>query len=100
MTTSEYVITVDMAGANVTWKGETLTITSEELEAGGWEFEPSCTRDHCDNGDCDPCDEPHFDDKDLEIWQILRQWHDDNHEGAVKFCYAEPCKSLCDEVDL
>ncbi len=99
MTTApEYVITVDDTGVMIEWKGETLIVEPSDLERGGWH--ESCELDHCDDGDCAPCDEEHLTDADRTVADIIRQWHDDNHEGVAKFCYAEPCKSLRDEVDL
>ena len=46
------------------------------------EFE--CPAEHCDDGSC-VCNAG---------GSILARWHDDNHAGAYRFCYEQPCKDI------
>ena len=93
-TTPEYTITVDHAGAAITWQGQTFTVEPEDLDAGGWEFQPTCDRDHCDEGDCPECTWCAGDPGSAPA-TVLDRWHaDQGHPGPLRLCYEEPCKAL------
>ena len=98
--TPEYTITTGRGGVTILWQGQSFEVEVEDLEAGGWEFEPECERDHCDDGDCDPCPETHLSELDVDLHDVLRRWHDDNHEHALRFCDREPCRSIASALGV
>lgn len=97
-TTPEYTVTVDSEGATIIWQGQTFTVEPDDLTAGGWEHEPKCEEDHCDDGDCPPCTDDHLADfagsEDAPL-RVIERWHaEQNHFGALRHCDVEPCKAL------
>lgn len=93
-------VTINSAGVAVKWKGETLLIEPRDLRDGGWAPEGECERDHCDAGNCPPCDCRYCSgDVDFEhldaVTEVLKRWHDEEsgHAGPFQFCDHEPCKT-------
>lgn len=96
----EYSFTVDETGVDIHWKDDTLTIEPGDLRDGGWQHDPTCGRNHCDDGDCaecpwcagDPTGSPAV---------VLDRWHaDQGHPGPLRLCYEEPCKSIGDALGV
>lgn len=95
-TTAEYTIDVDGLGVDVTHRGETLTIEPADLIAGGWQHEPRCERDHCDEGDCPGCSVcANAEESDVrDLWRAAEQWHNDEHESVLRFCTHPLCVAV------
>lgn len=88
-TSDSYTITVDGGGVDLHWQGQTFTVEPDDLRTGGWEFEPTCDRDHCGDGDCAPCTGA----------EALKRWHDaQGHHGPLWLCYEEPCKPVAEAL--
>lgn len=93
-TKPEYSFTVDQDGVDVHWQAQTLTIEASDLTLGGWEFKPTCDRDHCDEGSCPECPWCAGDPGSTPS-VVLDRWHaDEGHPGPLRLCYEEPCKSV------
>lgn len=100
-TAVEYTITADRTGVVLQWQGQTFEIEPEDLEAGGWEHEPRCERDHCDDDDCPDCERSHADDLPGDPTEELKRWHDEQsgHPGPFVHCYEAPCKPVRDALE-
>lgn len=99
-TTPEYTITVDRNGAVLHWQGQVFTIEPDDLRGGGWEFEPSCERDHCGDGDCPECAYCASDPGSMPA-AVLERWHaDQRHPGRIDLCHEQPCHLLADALGL
>lgn len=101
-TAVEYTLTVDKGGATLLWQGQTFEVEASDLREGGWEFEPACERDHCDDGTCAPCPYCDGDGVTPPVAEMLKRWHDDEsgHSGPFKFCDHEPCKGIGQELQV
>lgn len=77
-----------------------VEITAEDLRQAGYmhkDAEPDCQRRHCDDGDCDPCNEDHIDEgEQSELLETVTRWHHDDHDahGQVRFCSHPVCQAM------
>lgn len=94
--TPEYTITTGRGGVTILWQGQTFEVEVEDLEAGGWEFEPECERDHCDDGDCPGCDRCGERDElaDSDLVESVTRWHEAEHRHALRFCEHPICTAM------
>lgn len=87
-------VAIDSDGIEVRTPEETIQVYADALERAGWEFRPECNEDHCNNGDCPPCDDDHLDTTEGDPREILARWHDETHEGAFRFYGESPCREM------
>lgn len=100
-TGDEYTITVNKDGVQLLWQGQTFEVDSVDLEEGGWEHTPTCDENHCDAGDCAPCERSHVEDIPGDPTEALKRWHDEEsgHAGPFVYCYEAPCKPVRDALE-
>lgn len=52
----------------------------------------TCERDHCDEGDCLPCE--YCDGESLAVVRAVHDWHNASHKWAFQFCDESPCREV------